>query len=109
MGIGRWNNPGDRHRDANSSVSDFLPNAFHQALSRYAVKVALQIRIDYPVISALKQFIDSAQRILTAFARSELIALGCKVALKDRFHYMEQCSLNDSISKSWDRPFKLHS
>ena len=22
---------------------------------------------------------------------------------------MEQCSLHDSISKSWDRPFKLHS
>jgi site-specific DNA recombinase len=36
-----------------SSVSDFLPDAFHQPLLRDAVKVALQIRIDYPVISAL--------------------------------------------------------
>jgi aryl-alcohol dehydrogenase-like predicted oxidoreductase len=28
---------------------------------------------------------------------------GCKIAFKDRFYYMDQCSLNDSISKSWLR------
>src|SRR6202007_2596439 len=84
-----------------SSVGDFLLNACHQPFLRYAVKVAFQIRVDHPVIAALKQFIHSAQRILTAFARSEPVALRGKVAFKDRFHYLEQCSLNDSIAESW--------
>ncbi len=51
-------------------------------------------------MSALEQFINSAQCILTSFARTEPVALGRKIAFKDRLDYLEQCSLHGSISQS---------
>src|SRR5260370_13822812 len=44
----------------------------------------------------------SAQCVLASFTRSETVALGGKVAFKDRFNDLEQRPLHDSISRSRD-------
>src|SRR5580692_1367610 len=67
------------------------------------------------MMSLLEQFIDSAQCLLASFTRSEPVALGRKIAFKNRLDYLEQCSLHEphafllprSLSRRWRRSPKL--
>src|SRR5208283_368555 len=65
---------------------------------RYGVKVAFQIRIQYPVFATPQQLVHSAQRVFTPFSRPKTVALSREFTLEDRFDDLEHCSLYDPVS-----------
>jgi site-specific DNA recombinase len=80
-----------------SSIGHFDLHPREQGAAWNAVKVALEVRVHHVRVPRIEQGLHAAQRVFAPAARTESVALRCKVALENRFERVAQRRLDGAI------------